>query len=335
MAFDRDIARWCLKATTGGITVLPGESLITSWRRLHVADRVTRRFLGKDVRNLIAGLPIDDEALLVELVERSGVVEIGRVGFFRALFARLPGWAGHARWQRLNQNTASLYPSLTLTDLVTLQLLFRVSAAQCPWRIGQSDASTQSHRRHEIGAGVGTSCDSGRLLSEELVGAELAFRDLLLTQVVRPEVSSTSPPTTTQFVFRMDPRSEAIRRTLDAVSGYETYGVAGFFGVPLRLVASDGTALRDLGPPLAKPLFELQIDPVTVGIDEDLWSTGDAVKAVKEAGAAPYLGAEVGGFLQASMRYGRRLGRSSRYQKIQVLGYAMTVTLASANLSAR
>jgi uncharacterized protein YbcC (UPF0753/DUF2309 family) len=44
-----------------------------------------------------------------------------------------------------------------------------------------------------------------------------------------------------------------------------------------------------------KPLFELQIDPVTVGIDEDLWSTGDAVKAVKEAGAAPYLGAEVGG----------------------------------------
>ena len=295
MAYDRDIARWCLRATTGGITVLPGESLITSWRRLHLADRVTRRLLGKDDRNLITGLPIDEEALLIELVERSGVAEIDRVGFFRALLARLPGWAGHARWQRLNQDTASLYPSLTLTDLVTLQLLYRVGATQHHRWIGDSAATMQSHRTREIGAGVGRSCDSGSLLSEKLVGAELAYRQHLLTQVVRPELSSSSPPTTAQFLFCMDPRSETIRRALEAVPGYETYGVAGFFGVPLRLVDSDGTALRDLGPPLAKPLFELQIDPAAVGVEEDLWSTGDAVKAVKEAGAAPYLGAEIGG----------------------------------------
>jgi uncharacterized protein YbcC (UPF0753/DUF2309 family) len=308
MAFDRDIARWCLRATTGGITVLPGESLITSWRRLHVADRVTRRLLGKDVRILIAGMPIDDEALLIELVEQSGVAEIDRVGFFRALLARLPGWAGHARWQRLNQDVASLYSSLTLTDLVALQLLYRVGAPQRHWRIGESAATMQVHRAHKIGAGVGTLYDSGRLLSEELAGAELAYREHLLTQVARSELSSSSPLATAQFLFCMDPRSEAIRRSLETVSGYETYGVAGFFGVPLRLAADDGTPLRDLGPPLAKPLFELQIDPAAVGVEEDLWSTGDAVKAVKEAGAAPYLGAEVGGLFAGIDALRRTLG---------------------------
>jgi uncharacterized protein YbcC (UPF0753/DUF2309 family) len=307
--FDQDIARWCLRGTTGGIAILPDENLVTSWRRLHVADHTTRKLLGKEVRTLIAGLPSDSEALLIELVERSGVATIDRVRFFRAMLARLPGWAGHARWQELNQDIASLYPSLTLTDLVTLQLLYRVATPLCHSRIGEPNTVKQSHGVHEIDAGVvGTSYDSGHLLSEELVGAELAYRDFLLSHVARSELSSPSPLAKVQLLFCMDPRSERMRRSLETVSGYETYGVAGFFGVPLRLVANDGTALRDLGPPLVEPMLELKVDPTTAGVDEDVWSLGDAVKAVKETGAAPYLGAEVGGLFAGVDALRRTLG---------------------------
>ena len=111
-----------------------------------------------------------------------------------------------------------------------------------------------------------------------------------------------------QWLLCMDTRSDQMRRNLEKVDGYETYGVAGFFGVPLRLATLDGVPIRDLAPPLAQPLFELRADPFAVGVDDGAWSLSDPVKAVKESGAAPYLGAEVGGLLAGFDALRRTLG---------------------------
>lgn len=314
---DHDIARWCLRATTGGIGMRSEEGLVASWRRLYNADRTTRRLLGKEARAIIAKLPSDYDTLLAELVERSGVAATDMVRLFRALLARLPGWAGHARWQELNPAIAALYPSLTLTDLVVMQLLYRTTTLPKSHWICEQDGARSDHHVYWFGGGTANpSSESGYRLSGELVDAELAYRDLMLTQVSSPESSPPSSPTAAQFIFCMDPRSETIRRSLETFSGYETYGVAGFFGVPLRLMADDGTALRDLGPPLTDPLLGLQIDPVAVGVEEVSWSVGDAAKAVKEAGAAPYLGAEVGGIFAGFDALRRTLGSFITWPKM-------------------
>ncbi|MGC9286437.1 MAG: DUF2309 domain-containing protein [Hydrogenobaculum sp.] len=64
-------------------------------------------------------------------------------------------------------------------------------------------------------------------------------------------------------VFCIDVRSEAIRRHIERLGNYNTYGVAGFFGVPIAFIEFDKGHEQNLCPALIKPqkiIFELPED---------------------------------------------------------------------------
>ncbi|MGC9154658.1 MAG: putative inorganic carbon transporter subunit DabA [Ferrimicrobium sp.] len=307
-AFDRDIARWCLGLTTGGIALEGEEGLLDAWRRLYRVDRVTRRLLGAEALAVITSLPTDHEALLLALIRQVDFDATDRVMLFRSLLVRLPGWAGHAKFQELNRAIAPWYPPLRLADLVTLQLLYRVATGRLDLLPDQQPTLVETKEAARVGEITTDREDQRSSLSAVLVGAELAYRDRLLDQLRPCDTPRAISTAQVQFLLCMDTRSDRMRRRLEQVDGYETYGVAGFFGVPLRIVTPDGLPIRDLAPPLAQPLFELQADLAAVGIDDDAWSLGDPVKAVKEVGVAPYLGAEVGGLLAGFDALRRTLG---------------------------
>jgi uncharacterized protein len=56
-----------------------------------------------------------------------------------------------------------------------------------------------------------------------------------------------------QFVFCIDVRSEVFRRHLERQGGYETFGFAGFFGLPISYRSLDEAHEIDLCPVLLKP----------------------------------------------------------------------------------
>lgn len=56
-----------------------------------------------------------------------------------------------------------------------------------------------------------------------------------------------------QFAFCIDVRSEVLRRHLELRSGYETFGFAGFFGVPISYRSLDEPHESELCPVLIKP----------------------------------------------------------------------------------
>lgn len=64
--------------------------------------------------------------------------------------------------------------------------------------------------------------------------------------------SGTSVPPSVQAIFCIDAREEAFRRHLEA-RGVETYGFAGFFGVPIRFHPFHSEVELDLCPVLLKP----------------------------------------------------------------------------------
>ena len=64
-----------------------------------------------------------------------------------------------------------------------------------------------------------------------------------------------------QLLFCIDARSEPFRRHLEAQGPYETFGYAGFFGIPISHQAFDATGRLALCPVLLKPSFAVNEAP--------------------------------------------------------------------------
>ena len=64
-----------------------------------------------------------------------------------------------------------------------------------------------------------------------------------------------------QLIFCIDARSEPFRRHLEAQGPYETFGYAGFFGIPISHQAFDSTGRLALCPVLLKPSFSVAEAP--------------------------------------------------------------------------
>jgi uncharacterized protein YbcC (UPF0753/DUF2309 family) len=56
-----------------------------------------------------------------------------------------------------------------------------------------------------------------------------------------------------QFFFCIDTRSEGIRRNIEEVGNFETFGIGGFFGIPLKLIDITKEHESDLCPAVIKP----------------------------------------------------------------------------------
>lgn len=95
-----------------------------------------------------------------------------------------------------------------------------------------------------------------------LQALELAYQEHLLqrlepnVQNLReppPEAGSNRVRHAAQAVFCIDVRSESFRRHLESLGGYETYGFAGFFGVPIQFRPFGNDDELSLCPVLVRP----------------------------------------------------------------------------------
>ncbi|MDG4752402.1 Na-translocating system protein MpsB [Micromonospora sp. WMMD718] len=91
-----------------------------------------------------------------------------------------------------------------------------------------------------------------------LAAAEHAYRRRLRNRLdhgARPRPRRAARVTSlAQAVFCIDVRSEGLRRHLEAAGPVDTYGFAGFFGLPVRTVAADAARGRDRCPVLMRPV---------------------------------------------------------------------------------
>lgn len=235
-------------------------TLYQAWRSAALHDRRFEILGVPGFRKMVAGLPHDPHAALVVLLNRLEAPAELWEDYLRCEVLTMPGWAAWAKYQfaeaerRGEENT-------DLAGLLAMRLAYEVALSESSdFRIDWTVAVT--HRRSNRSQPPRPS-DADLLRYAMLKGSEIAFRKRLLEGITggsgKPAPSRSDDRSLAQMVFCIDVRSERIRRNLESASAaIETFGFAGFFGLPIEFVPMGEQLGSSQVPALISPRFAVQ-----------------------------------------------------------------------------
>jgi uncharacterized protein len=339
---DDIVARWCAAFVDDAHVpwAMPDRNLgfYRSWRAVAGGDRRLAKLIGRDGRRRLDDLPDDPLEMLHLALTAQGVGDGERVDALRALLLRTPGWASFARWcddwapgdrSGVRLRALDLAAVRAALDLVSAEYLDLVPTPVRPVGPGFDQRVTAAADAFTVGSPTASELAAVAAVLE-LVGEDMrrtiwlsahewSFRDRLLARLDTPSsVGEGDRRPDAQLVFCIDVRSEGFRRHLESLGAYQTFGFAGFFGVPVRwrpLGADTGQARC---PVLVTPRHEI----VEVAVDDDRWFLStcsataglhDAFYAAKRGIASPFALAESTGWFAGPLAAARTLtpGRAS------------------------
>lgn len=143
--------------------------------------------------------------------------------FLNLLLTTLPGWAAHVKYKANWSDSADKRKINQVSE--EEYLAFRILLTFLLWPKAKSLLVWQENAQKEA---------SVKSLMEKIESAEETFRNNLLNQLPTEYKKNNKVPDA-QLVFCIDVRSEPFRRALEHQGNYETFGVAGFFGVPISI----------------------------------------------------------------------------------------------------
>ncbi len=247
---DRRTARWCAAYCDAGQAswAMPNRELglYGAWRSIGVHEPGMPRELRRALRRAPESAV---DAVLGALAEL-GVPDRELREYLESHLTALPGWAAHFRYReeegtgdslidllavRIVQEAALLgegvwLPSLVSPVVATGAVSTRDRAAMLLARWGHGTSSTDNV---EAVADV-LAVLRGRRGLAWLEAYEAGYRSHLLGQLAQHGAGTEVTAPAGQIVCCIDARSEGLRRQLEAIGDYDTYGFAGFFGVPLN-----------------------------------------------------------------------------------------------------
>jgi uncharacterized protein YbcC (UPF0753/DUF2309 family) len=353
---DREVAKWCGAYVAGILADPDEEGFYRSWRRAVVHDPGARALVGRAGRHQLAAFGEDPASALRGALDHLAVPEARWVAELARHLGRMPGWAGLAKWRSLWAEADSPGRAPTLLDYLAVRLCYEavvVTAPAPPPRRARL-ARRGIERRHRSSAPGGSRDglpgggswwtaspalgdlpeDLQRQLAELdpparaatwLAAFEIHYRDRLLRALDAAEQrwehpaapSPAAPSPVAQAVFCIDVRSERLRRHLEAEGPYETFGAAGFFGVPLRYQPFGAAETVDLCPVLVRPRIELGEQPVGAAAEEAarrslagrqaMAGARRAFDGARKGSAAQFVLAEAGGFVAGPLALAKTL----------------------------
>lgn len=232
-------------------------TLYSRFRELTAHDRT----LPGRVRRVLAALPDSPEDTISRILYHRTGDPGGIEPVLAAQLRALPGWASHLAWRATHVGDA------TLTDLVACRLSLAYALGQDPVGTGTTGHAVAGIEQGWVGS-IAQSCfgDRGAAAAVTMrvlmmldsttramvwqTAAEVTYRDRLFSALQQP--AWAAPTVEAQLVFCIDSRSEGIRRHLERGAGVQTFGFAGFFGVPLRHTALFAQEARDQYPALLR-----------------------------------------------------------------------------------
>ncbi len=233
--------------------------LYQSWRMAAQHDRTFEVRGVSDFRELVSGLPHDPHAALDELLNRFKVPRDFWSDFLLCEALTMPGWSA---WTRYQHREAAQHgeENTDFAGLLAMRLAYELAVSKSfEFRVNWASVA-EVHDGYTHASEITT--DEELLRYALLKASEIAFRKRLVDRLMSNSNDAShgtdSGRKLAQMVFCIDVRSERIRRQLEKTSGeIETFGFAGFFGLPIEFVGlgeKDGTSQV---PVLISPQFKV------------------------------------------------------------------------------
>ncbi|MFB6166308.1 MAG: DUF2309 domain-containing protein [Haloarculaceae archaeon] len=236
----------------------------------------------------IAALPDQPAEAIRELL---GAYPAGQ---WRAVFefhlAALPGWTGFVKQRTEYGGAWQSEQPITLLGYLAIRLALaeQFDAPLVPPESTDEQADTEGD------------ADRPPLPEVWLSAWEATYRAELVDSLTDASAAAAAADDDgrpdAQLTFCIDTRSEIVRRHVEAVGDYETFGYAGFFGVPMRYADHDAGVTVDACPPIVETQHRISDRPAT-GHDRrgayDRWRTaaetaGGAVEALESNAATAF-----------------------------------------------
>ena len=274
---NRHLIKWCKLYLDESQAVLPmphrEEGFYRAWRKLVVHDPA----LSRKVRKQLSELPEEAEAALREVLLSLKIPFSEIQDYLQAHLLSLPGWGGMMLWRsqnsseesslllnylavRISMEWASVTPFLPLLEKgkgkVQLEPLI---AAWAEWGNLPIHAWSQLSPS-EMKARLALAYRFDKIVRNRLwleaweKTYEEKLKRMLLSQQKAKEIQSAQA----QFVFCIDVRSEPFRRQLEKAGEFETFGTAGFFGLPIETCELGSNHTHHSLPVLFKPQHKVK-----------------------------------------------------------------------------
>ena len=140
--------------------------------------------------------------------------------------------------------------------------------------------------------------------------------DHLLSQIVTPDEPAVPKRAFAQALFCIDARSERLRRNLENVGDFLTFGIVGFFGVPVGFLGYGKGSETHLCPAIVTPKnLVLEISAAIDFDEEDFVSTlGHVLHDLKSSVISPFVTVEAIGALFGFDLIGKTIAPSAYHR---------------------
>lgn len=253
---NKQMMKWCAAYLDGTqaqwkVKNKQEESLYSFWKALAPHDHSMSCHGIKNWSRSVKALAENSQDALAELLDELDVQAENITPYLRRHFAQMPGYASHLKWRQTDNGEANI-----LTDYLAIRLHYEKMLAEknASRRYKSTDLAQvrlilETATRQTQSIGSDDQPDYSAVWQEAY---ELNYRNRLLASL-NAEAKPTVDNACCQLVFCIDVRSEPIRRRLEEIGPYSTYGFAGFFGMAMRLTELGSALSVDLCPVLLKP----------------------------------------------------------------------------------
>lgn len=222
---NRQTIKWCQAFFDQGQATIkmPNRHLgfYESWLPLAKFDDKLHKNSADKIKQ-IDSMFLSSKEMISECLDRLKISKNEQEKFLTLMLTTLPGWASYVKYlgewkgdDAQNDNTQIDYLAIRL--VITL-LIWPEAKNLFSW-YKQIIPTTKS----EI---------SEIEKNEKIYQEDLVQKLLISSKSISEQNTKTSDA---QFVFCIDVRSEPMRRALESKGNYETFGFAGFFGLPIKI----------------------------------------------------------------------------------------------------
>ncbi len=213
--------------------------LYLAWKQLAIHDPSLHKNETKKIEWL-KSLPESSIEALTLTLSLLGIPEEGTGLFLERLLTTLPGWASYIKYLT-EWGIPECKQTHSTTQIDYLAMRSIIAYLLWPGAIDLLDLEN---------------LEAGKSPIEEIETLEKKYRYPLLNELRNQKIQNEPAPSA-QLVFCIDVRSEQFRRSLESVGNYETFGYAGFFGIPAQITNSITEKSCPSCPVLLSPKHEI------------------------------------------------------------------------------